>query len=238
MKPWTKRRHRARNRYALDMCGRFAQSTPAKTLVDLFSLGAGLRLRPRFNLAPTQAIAIIRADNGNPSLHHHRWGLVPPWAPSLKFGAKMINARAETVFDKPAFAFSARNRRCIIPASGFYEWTTGPSGKEPWLFSPPKPDIFCFAGLWSVWAATDGAVTYTATILTTTANETMTPFHHRMPVILDKAGSSQWLDHRCTQAAMLRPLLVPTPQSTIIHTRVSTRVNKVANDDAACMAPV
>ena len=220
------------------MCGRFAQTAPPETLVQLFKLVEGVCITPRFNLAPTQPIVTIRETGVGRIATHHRWGFVPPWSADLKQGARLINARAETIFEKRTFAQAARHSRCVIPASGFYEWQPSPTGKQPTLFTPQEAEIFRFAGLWSTWADTQGTVVYTATILTTTPNETMRPYHHRMPVILDAVGTEQWLDTHQTSAQQIQPLLVPAPDNAITHRRVSQRVNSVHNDDPQCMAPL
>jgi putative SOS response-associated peptidase YedK len=220
------------------MCGRFAQTTPSEQLVQLFKLVIGVEIRPRFNLAPTQSIVAIRTTEKGAMALQYRWGLVPSWADGLKVGSKMINARAETIFDKRSFAKPARHQRCVIPSSGFYEWQSTPEGKRPTLFTPKIKPIFNFAGLWSAWADDNGFIHYTATILTTQANETMAPFHHRMPVILGSEGTQAWLDPSLTQPAELRPWLRSAPNNEIAHRTLNPRINHVGHDDPECWNPL
>lgn len=219
------------------MCGRFAQTTPSDQLVQLFQLIIGFDLEPRFNLAPTQPIVAIRTTDQGRMAQHYRWGLVPSWAPDLKVGSKMINARSETVFDKRSFAKPARHQRCVIPSSGFYEWQNTPDGKMPTLFTPKREPIFHFAGLWSAWADDHGLVHYTATILTTQANETMASFHHRMPVLLTPEGTQAWLDPSLTQPDALRPWLSSVPNDGIALRPLTPRINNTRHDDPECWAP-
>lgn len=219
------------------MCGRFAQTTPADVLVRLFKLVRPISVSPRFNLAPTQPVVAIRASPNGRFHQHLRWGLVPPWAPDLKHGARLINARSETIFSKRSFAEAARHRRCIIPASGFYEWENTPRGKLPILFKPETDPVLCLAGLWSPWADSSGAVTYTATILTTEANRTMQPYHSRMPVILQGSDVDTWLDASICDPTPLRPLLRPAGEAALKTMALTARVNKVSNDDPSCWDP-
>jgi putative SOS response-associated peptidase YedK len=216
------------------MCGRFAQTTTSEELVELFHLGSRVLVQPRFNLAPTQPVLAIRGHNDGYRAHTLRWGLVPSWAKDLKGGAKMINARSETVFEKRSFSHAARHQRCVIPATGFYEWRDTPAGKMPTLFTPATGAVFRFAGLWSSWADDDGAVFYTTTILTTEANQTMAPFHHRMPVFLTTDGSNTWLDPTLSDPEQLQPLLTTAPPESIKLRAVSKRVNNVRNDNPQC----
>jgi len=146
----------------------------------------------------------------------------------------MINARSETVFEKRSFAYAARHQRCVIPASGFYEWRDTPAGKMPTLFTPSTGPVFHFAGLWSSWADDEGAVTYTTTILTTEANQTMAPFHHRMPVLLTSDGSDAWLNTELSLPEQLQPWLITAPAESAKLRAVSKRVNNVRNDDPQC----
>lgn len=219
------------------MCGRFAQTTPSDQLVQLFQLIIGFDLQPRFNLVPTQPILGIRTTDQGRMAQHFRWGLVPPWAPGLQVGNKMINARSETVFEKRSFAKAARHQRCVIPSSGFYEWQSTPDGKRPTLFTPTHGPIFRFAGLWSTWADDIGTVHYTATILTTQANGTMAPFHHRMPVLLPPEGTQAWLDPSVTEPAALQPWLISAPNDGIAHRPLTPRINNGLHDDPECWAP-
>ena len=216
------------------MCGRFAQTTPSEDLVRLFKLVMGLDLGPRFNIAPTQEALIIRGHTDGRRAHLHKWGLVPPWSKDLKMAARMINARSETVFDKPSFKTPARHHRCIFPVSGFYEWRRTETGKDPYLFTDPQGDPLPLAGIWSVWMGPDGSEVPTASILTTQANKDLSGLHHRMPVILDEAGMDTWLNPSITSAEHLRPLLVPAPDQRLNTKAVSRYVNNVRNEGRDC----
>jgi putative SOS response-associated peptidase YedK len=216
------------------MCGRFAQTTPGTELVQLFSLIAGIEVAPRFNLAPTMNVTIVRETPNGRIGQQTRWGLVPGWAPDLKSGGNLFNARSETVFEKRSFAAAARSRRCIIPASGFYEWRDTPAGKLPTLFTPSDGPVFQFAGLWSTWADDNGEIVFSCTILTTKANRTMEPFHHRMPVMLAGNDVDRWLNSDITDPENLRPLFASAPNDAVRLKALTKRVNNVRNDDPQC----
>ena len=177
------------------MCGRFAFYSPAEATAALF--GASLEAEPaaRFNIAPTQEIAVIRRDeHKGPALTMVRWGLVPFWAKDPSIGNRMINARAETVAEKPSFRAAYRKRRCLIPADGFYEWHTSDGKKVPWFISLKSAQTFAFAGLWESWLdKATGETLETAAIITTEANEFMHRLHHRMPVIMEAGETDGWL---------------------------------------------
>ena len=146
----------------------------------------------------------------------------------------MINARAETVFEKRSFAHAARHQRCVVPASGFYEWRDTPAGRMPTLFTPREEGVLRFAGLWSSWADQEGSLTYTVTILTVAANRVMQPFHHRMPAMLNRRAANTWLNAKLHHPAELHPILQPAPPDALHLRPVSTRVNSVRNDGPKC----
>ena len=199
-----------------------------------------LNVQPRFNIAPTQPIVAITArQGGGNAATFFQWGLVPSWAKDVSIGAKMINARAETVAEKPAFRAAFRRRRCLIPVSGFYEWQKPPgAAKQPFWISAADGGLLTFAGLWESWMSPDGDELRTATIITTTANAALAPLHARMPVILDSADFAAWLDVRDeTDIAAAAALLRPAPAEITTAWPVSTRVNNVRNDDAGLVAP-
>ena len=223
--------------YAEVMCGRFAQTTSSEDLVRIFQLIVGVGGTPRYNLAPTQQVVTIRSMAAGMMPQTMHWGFVPSWAPDMKRGASMINARSETVFEKRSFAHAARHQRCIIPASGFYEWRNTPAGKMPTLFLPAGDEVFRFAALWSTWADDHGEVFYTTTILTTEANIVLRPFHHRMPALLDKAGTEAWIEDSFETPGQLSHLLRTAPPEAIKLRAVSQRVNSVRNDDPDCWSP-
>jgi putative SOS response-associated peptidase YedK len=221
------------------MCGRYSITTPVEALRRVFRFeGPSLNLQPRWNVAPTQEVPVVRlAKDGKRELKLLRWGLVPFWAKDISGAARMINARGETVADKPAFREAFKARRCLVPADGFYEWETlgeSPS-KQPLLFRMADGKPFAFAGLWERWKPKDGgAPVETFTIVNTAANEIMARYHDRVPIVLAPEDYATWLD----PAKDPRPLLKAPPSEWFTATRVSTRVNSVRNDDEDCVAPV
>jgi len=219
------------------MCGRFAQTTPPDDLVRLFRLVMGIEFGVRYNLAPTQDVVVIRTLNDGRHAQLFRWGLVPSWAESLQYGARMINARAETIFQKGSFSGPILRQRCVIPSTGFYEWTTTPEGKIPTLIRPAEAEVFSMAGIWSTWADDAGTLTWTCSILTTGANAILTPIHNRMPVLLDANGIDTWLDPKVHERDTIEPLLVAAPDASVTLCTVGTRVNSVKNDGPECWSP-
>jgi putative SOS response-associated peptidase YedK len=219
------------------MCGRFSLTTPTEGLRALFGFDELPNLPPRYNIAPTQDVAAVKlaGKEPKPTFTLFRWGLIPSWAKDPAIGSRMINARAETVGEKPAFRAAFRRRRCLIPADGFYEWEQLPGGaKQPWRITVEGGDPFAFAGLWEDWLGADGSEVETCTIVTTEAAPAIAGIHHRMPVILDPADFGGWLHGEPAAAhALLRPYRGP-----LAAYRVSTRVNSVRNDDAALLEPV
>jgi putative SOS response-associated peptidase YedK len=179
------------------MCGRFAFYSPAEATAALFGATGSLDLAPRYNIAPTQDIAAVRNREGDASgreLVALRWGLVPFWAKDPAIGNRMINARAETVAEKPAFRAAYRRRRCLVLADGFYEWHREGSVKIPWYISLASEEPFAFAGLWEHWRSKETEESLeTATLITTQANDFLAQLHHRMPVILEADLAERWL---------------------------------------------
>jgi len=237
------------------MCGRFTITQTIDQLKLQFSAdkvtdeAADAVATARYNVAPTQPIPVIvpQAFGGSRTLDEFRWGLVPFWAKDTSIGSKMINARAESLVAKPAFRDAFHRRRCIIPASGFYEWDKlGQIGaiKQPYYFVPAVSDsnaapAFGFAGLWETWNHTpDGVPLHSCTIVTTAANQTVGAIHDRMPAILDADGVDQWLDPTITDIDQLRDLLRPYPDDRMRSIPVSRRVNTVVNDDSGLIEPV
>ena len=215
------------------MCARYSLITPVVEIVRLFNLPLDTAPRaPRYNIAPTQQVPVVVSAPGGRALRDLRWGLIPFWAKDAS--KPMINARSETAAEKPTFRGSMRHRRCLVPADGFYEWQ-GPAGKkQPFLFSPPGGGPLAFAGLWERWTGSDGAPLDTFAILTTAANAVVAPVHDRMPVILPPDAWAAWLDPATTDAAALRPLLVPAPDELLTARPLSKHVSSVRNDDPAC----
>lgn len=218
------------------MCGRFSLGTDTDRLVHEFGLGtATAEVRPRYNIAPTQdAAAVVRGADGL-RLGTLRWGLVPHWSKDGAGGARMINARSETVDHLPAFRDPFRARRCWVLADGFYEWQRGPAGeKTPVHIRLPGGAPFAFAGLWDRWRSPDGEL-LSCTILTTTPSEAVAPIHDRMPVILPAGAREEWLDPAATPAA-LKSLLRPYDGELEAYP-VSALVNSPGNDVPECRLP-
>jgi len=220
------------------MCGRFTLTTPADQIQDLFGVKKLPELRARYNVAPTDDVLAVRkqkGDGGNQAVML-RWGLVPYWADDLSIGSRLINARSETVDEKPAFRSAFERRRCLIVADGFFEWTRA-NGKQPYHIVLKERGAFAFAGLWERWKGGEDGVVESCTILTTDANELVAPLHDRMPVILHATDHDLWLDTRAGREAVAR-LFEPFPADEMDTYAVSRRVNNVANDDEACLEPV
>jgi putative SOS response-associated peptidase YedK len=218
------------------MCGRYLLYTPVDDLRRAFSFTRQRpNLEPRFNIAPMQAVPIVRLDaDGERELAMVRWGLVPSWAKVAAVGSRMINARAEGITTKPAFRAAFRQRRALVLADGFFEWKKREGGrKQPVLIRRRDRHPFAFAGLWESWQGPDGPLE-TNTIITTDANELLAPIHNRMPVILDAADHDAWLD---AQRPGGEALLRPCPADELEAVPVSTRVNSPRNDDAALLEP-
>ena len=220
------------------MCGRFVQKTPLGQLQDEFGFVAeGLDYRPGYNVAPgREALAVLAGDARRGLLT--RWGLVPSWAADPNIGYKMINARAETLAQKPAFKGLIEARRCVIPADGFYEWQKdAPGGKQPYLFERMGGKSLALAGLWDVWPSPQGRELISFTIITTRANELVGRIHERMPVILGEAALKIWLGPAAPQAADLADILSPYPQGQMTSRPVSRRVNSASNDGPDILEP-
>lgn len=209
------------------MCGRFAFYSPSEAAAALFGVSASVEVKPRYNIAPTQFIAAIRdGDNRERELVMLRWGLVPFWAKDPSIGNKMINARAETVAEKPAYRAAYRHRRCIVLADGFYEWHKDGDVKTPYFISLASGEPFALAGLWENWTDKEsGESLQTTTLITTAANDFMTPLHHRMPVILESNTAGEWLagsTDLLDDVAAITPALQAWP--------VDRRVNNARNE--------
>ena len=188
------------------MCGRYNLRTSAQVLAEMFHAKADLEVHPRYNIAPTQSSLVCRLDDaGQREIVPMRWGLVPSWAKDIKIGYKLINARAETVSEKPSFRAAYKRRRCLVIASGFYEWKREGKSKQPFHIHREDDQPFAFAGLWEYW---DQGAIESFTIITTAANSLMVPIHHRMPVLLQPDQYGVWLDQDIAPQA-LEPLLEP-----------------------------
>jgi putative SOS response-associated peptidase YedK len=221
------------------MCGRFTLATEKKEIEEHFPLFDVPDLTPRFNIAPTQEVAAARIlpDGPKREVALLRWGLVPSWADDLSIGNRLINARAETVAEKPSFRSAYKKRRCLIVTDGFYEWQKTEGKKQPYCFKLKDGGPFAFAGLWEHWER-EGNVVETCTILTTQANEVLKPVHDRMPVIVARADYERWLDPGNQTAAGLDVLLRPFPAELMMAYPVSTVVNSPRHDLPDCMVPL
>lgn len=226
------------------MCGRYSFTLPPDAIRELFRVVTGLNLRPRYNIAPTQEAPVIGLDaETGRALRMFRWGLVPRWSKALSGSAPMINARAESIAEKPAFRDAFRKRRCLVPADGFYEWSKDKSAgdRRPWrIFATDRP-AFAFAGIWEAWrdpaAGAESELLRSFAIVTTAANSAIAPIHDRMPVILRAEDEDAWLAAD-TPADRLQAMLAPYPSELTGQYRVDTRVNSVRNDDPGCLEPV
>lgn len=222
------------------MCGRYRLSRHAQILRDHFGVETEVDWSPRYNIAPTQPVATIRQHRSEPKREFSlmRWGLIPYWSKDAGIGARMINARAESVASKAAFREPLLYRRCLVPADGFYEWKRDGRSKQPYCFTTGDDSLFAFAGLWDRWRTPDGTMVKSCAILTTTPNAIMADVHDRMPVILPADAYDLWLDPGFHDSASLLDLLKPFDSSAMRRFAVSTRVNSVENDEPDCSAPL
>jgi putative SOS response-associated peptidase YedK len=219
------------------MCGRFLLTSPIEALRRMFGVESGLNIPARYNIAPTQATVVLRpTGDGGRELVLLRWGLVPSWAKDLSIGSKLIHARSDGVASKPSFRAAFRQRRCLVPADGFYEWSekAGPKNKPPYLIKRTDGAPFTLAGLWEHWKQ-GGETIETFALITTDANATLGAIHHRMPVIIAEADRAAWLDPANKDA---EALLKPAPDDGLTAIPISTRVNNVRNDDPSLVEPV
>ena len=220
------------------MCGRYRLGRGREAFKKYFGTAEreDFEWEPRFNIAPTQNVPVIRQDAKEPKriLSTMRWGLIPRWAADMSLGSKLINARSETVREKPSFVACLRERRCLVPADGFYEWKRGGRSKQPYAFAMSDDSVFGFAGIWDRWRSASGEIVESYSILTTTPNAVTADVHDRMPVILPREHYDLWLDPGFKDVASLGELLRPYNASAMKKFPVSARVNDVANDDAQC----
>ena len=216
------------------MCGRFVLTATPEELQALFGYLDGEDFPPRYNIAPTQPIAVVRMLHGARRFALVRWGLVPGWVKDPREFGLMINARSESAATNGAFKGALQYRRCLVPASGFYEWQKREGKRtQPYLLRPRNGGIVAFAGLWETWMGADGSEIDTACILTTAANDTVAPIHNRMPVIVSPGDFERWLESHDGVADLLHP----APDGLMEAIPVSDRVNAAANDDSGLIAP-
>jgi len=220
------------------MCARYTLSAPDEVLVKLFHLHAPEGAIARYNIAPTQPVLGVRENKeGDRELKEYRWGLVPYWAKNLSIGQKLINARAETLAEKPAFRSAAQRRRCLIPADGFYEWRSEGKLKMPVYVQLTGGDPFCFAGLYERWKSPEGNWIESCALVTTEPNELVAELHDRMPVILTPEQYDLWLDRSIDSLDPLRGLLVPYPAEEMRTIPVSRYVNDPNHEGPECVEP-
>jgi putative SOS response-associated peptidase YedK len=222
------------------MCGRFTLRAPASVVAEQFSLFDMPPFAPRFNIAPSQPVAVVRLDPEAPEPTRQvvwlRWGLIPGWADDPAIGNRLINARAETAAAKPAFRAAFRRRRCLVAADGFYEWQKTGGRKQPFFIHRRDDRPFGFAGLWESWEGPDHSAVESCTLLTTEANPLLRTIHDRMPVILPAEQYDRWLDPS-QRPEQLQPLLAPWPDGDLDAYPVGTVVNSPASDDPRCIEP-
>jgi putative SOS response-associated peptidase YedK len=220
------------------MCGRFTNSAKSAQISKEFKVSAKNQTeKPRYNIAPSQMIDTILSLDGERVLSQLKWGLIPSWAKGAD--NQMINARAETITEKPSFREAFQKRRCIVPATGFYEWKKGRDGKQPFYFHLPNKEVFGFAGLYEEWLDKEsGEILETCTIITTAANDVLKPVHDRMPVILSPKGYDEWLDEKIKDSERLKNLLKPYPANEMTAHPVSKSVNVPDADSSELIVPL
>lgn len=221
------------------MCGRFTSILSPKTLAATFDVTAPADMEPRYNIAPTQAVDVVRRTaEGHNRLDGMTWGLIPSWSQGRSIGRPMINARCETVHEKPAFHHAIRHQRCIVPASGFYEWQPVEGGKQPYYIHPVDDSPMGFAGVWEQWKTPEGDILESFCILTTAANTLMEAIHDRMPVILSPADYSFWLDRNRHDPEEFRHLYHPYPPEQLQAHKVPDLINNPRFDSPTCIVQV
>jgi putative SOS response-associated peptidase YedK len=224
------------------MCGRFTLRAPASVVAEQFALFDVEPFAPRFNIAPSQSVAVVRCVAEPAGVRRElallRWGLVPSWADDPAIGNRLINARSETAAEKPAFRAAFRRRRCLVVADGFYEWQKVNSHKQPYFIRFRDDRPFAIAGLWESWEGVDHSAVESCVLLTTGPNELMRPIHDRMPVILPRETHDLWLDPGVEDSPRLVPLLVPYPAEPMAAYPIGTLVNNPRHDDPRCIEQI
>lgn len=218
------------------MCGRYTVEQRAEALLHFYKATGQFLWEGSYNIAPSQMVPVVVDGDQAKEIRLMKWGLIPHWAKDDKIGYKMINARGETVAEKPGFRDSFKKRRCIIPATGFFEWRTiAPKKKQPWYFTP-KEGLFSFCGLWSRWKSPEGEEIETCAIITTAPNEVVAPIHDRMPVAITDNMIGAWLSND-TKPDDLKDFLAPYPASQMKSVPVSSYVSNVKNHGPRCIEP-
>jgi putative SOS response-associated peptidase YedK len=220
------------------MCGRFVLTTTTDQIQQSFGVEDVPSIASRYNIAPTQNVLVIRQNGGGSRYAGMlRWGLIPHWAKDPAIGNKMINARSETAHEKPSFRNPIRYRRCLIPASGFIEWSQENGSKQPWYIHRKDGAPLAFAGIWDAWKRPEGTID-SCSILTTSANTLVAKIHDRMPVILSASEYDQWLDRQITEAKQLETLYAPFPSDLLEAIPISTNINNPRHDSPDCLEPL
>ncbi|RCJ35345.1 hypothetical protein A6770_16095 [Nostoc minutum NIES-26] len=222
------------------MCGRFTLNQSAAALAEIFEVQSVPDLAAQYNIAPTQMVGTVlhNPQSDKREFQYLRWGLIPSWAKDPEMGAKLINARAETVAEKPAFRSAFKHRRCLVVADGFYEWQRQQGKKQPFYFRLQDGQPFGFAGLWERWRSPQGEEIVSCTILTTAANKLLQPIHERMPVIIAPQDYNLWLDTQVQTPEALQQLLSPYAAEAMTAYPVSTLVNKSQHNSPECIIPL
>lgn len=219
------------------MCGRFALGIPRKAVRERFGLETLPDALPRFNIAPGQLVEAVAAGTCGTRAGLYRWGLVPSWAREAPMGAKLINARAETVWDKPAFRAAIRRRRCLVPAQGFYEWSGEPGRRQAWFFSPGEGGVMALAAIWEHFEPPGGEVIESLAVLTCEANALVAPVHHRMPVVVFPEDDARWLDPAIEDRRALSDILASCQWPGFHAWKVGPRVNSARNEGPDLVEP-
>ncbi len=221
------------------MCGRFTLTISGDEIAKCFQVSEVQDGPPRYNIAPSQEIlTIVQRLQGQRQLKAMKWGLIPSWSFDVKIGSKLLNARGETVAEKPSFRNAFKHRRCLIIADGFYEWQNPRKNKQPYYIHLKTRQPFAFAGLWEVWNSGQTEEILSCCIITTEANELMKPLHHRMPVILSRDAYSQWLDPNVSNRDILESFLTPYESDAMSAYQVSQKVNRPTNDHPDCLKAI
>ena len=220
------------------MCGRYLITSAPEAFRRLFGYPEQPNFPPRYNVAPTQPIPIVRVVEGKRQFALVRWGLIPPWVKDPRTFSLLINARAESVNDKPAFRNAMRRRRCLVPADGFYDWKAEGVQRRPFVVRPKDRAPIAYAGLWETWIGPNGEELETAAIVTTAANRALARLHERMPVIVPPEAFDLWLDCRNVDATTAAALLVPSGEQTLEAYEISPAVNRADNDGPELLEPL
>ncbi|MBS0531056.1 MAG: SOS response-associated peptidase [Proteobacteria bacterium] len=220
------------------MCGRYVILSPPDAMRQVFGYAEQPNFPPRYNVAPTQPVPVIILENGARHFRLMRWGLIPAWVKDPRQFALVINARSETVLDKPAFKNAMKRRRCLLPADGYYEWHQSEGRKQPFFIRPGNGELIAFAGLAETWVGPNGEELDTVAIVTAAANGRLAVLHSRVPVTVAPADYARWLDGNAIDAQDAMQLLRAPDDGEFVWHKISTRVNRVANDDAQLILPI